>query len=476
MKLNEKMKNYFKLFAAGLILLWLFLQSPFNPLYSDYTQGEMDLIKIHFFYWIIVSAFAFLIIFYLDYLILFVKMNNILHGLEVDSVLIFFLSFTLFFVLLTFAGSVNYCVTDNEIHSFIILKINYNLTPYPPNFLFYLVTNMISFFSKNIVAIYLASSFVLALSIAVKYKISKIIIQDRLQLMTFFIKGKDITFLLIIVTTGLILFFPIQDYFGMFVIGRFYIGKITPNVWHNSTIIFLAPFSLLLFYYQYKELINDKATSRKAIIILSVLVLLNIFAKPSFFLVYAPVSSIFLLLKHRISLKFLKSMIPIIIGIIALYFMYKLIFVYKIGGQAGHESGSVVFSKPFEAWLFYIPNWYLTIAIVHSFALPIFYIVFYKESLKNKLFQYASTLTIFGLLVSAFVIEDGLTKIDFNFMWQNVVCYYILILVITSDLLLKYLKEGLKSYKMKILTIIFFLHAVSGIGYIIKLLITRNIS
>jgi hypothetical protein len=343
----------------------------------------------------------------------------------------------------------------------------------------YLTTNILSGFSKNIVIIYLASSFVLAMSIAAKYKISKHIIKSNMPIDLSPFSEKKTGIVLIIAASGLILFFPIQDYFGAFkigVYGTYYLGKITPNVWNNSTIIFLAPFSLLLFYYQYKELKSHAKISKSSLTTLTVLVLLNIFIKPSFFLVFGPVSSVFLFLKHKASREYFRNMIPIIIGFFTLYLMHELIYVLHIGDPFGVKDGSIVFCSPFKAWLFYIPKWYLPIAIVHSLAFPIVYIIFYKGSLKSKLFQYALALTVFGLLISIFIIEDGQRMPHGNFLWQNVVCYYTLILTITCDLILRYLKEGFFSYKMKILAIVFFLHSVTGVWYIFKLLITKDIS
>lgn len=479
MKSNDKITNYVKLFTTGLILIWLFLQSPINPVYSDYIQGEMNLVKLQFFYWVILSIFVLWIVFYVNLSHLFKKLIYFFKELDLDTIIIFLLSFTLFFVLYSYASSVNYYITDNEIHSLIIQSINYDQAVYPPNFLYYLTVNILSGFSKNIVVIYLASSFVLALSIAAKYKISKNIIKSNMPIDLNPFSKKKTGIVLILAASGLILFFPIQDYFGAFKIGiygTYYTGKITPNVWHNSTIMFLAPFSLLLFYYQYNELKSHAKISKSSLAVLTVLVLLNIFIKPSFFLIFGPVTSVFLFLKHKAGREYFRNMIPIIIGFFILYLMHELIYVLHIGDPFSVKDGSIVFCSPFKAWLLYIPKWYLPIAIVHSLAFPIVYIVFYKGSLKSKLFQYTLALTVFGLLISIFIIEDGQRMPHGNFLWQNVVCYYTLILTITCDLILRYLKEGFFSYKMKILAIIFFLHSLTGVGYIVKLLISKELS
>jgi len=93
MRLNPKLINYIKLFSTGIILLWLFLQSPLNPLYSDYERQDLYFVKIQFVYWVFVSVF-------LLWLIYFIKKSNY----EKYSIFLLISSNFLFLLFFTFYG------------------------------------------------------------------------------------------------------------------------------------------------------------------------------------------------------------------------------------------------------------------------------------------------------------------------------------------------------------------------------------
>jgi hypothetical protein len=66
MKLNMKLTNYIKLFSTGIILLWLFIQSPINPLFSDYDKNDLFFVKIQFVYWMLLSVFLLWLIYFVN--------------------------------------------------------------------------------------------------------------------------------------------------------------------------------------------------------------------------------------------------------------------------------------------------------------------------------------------------------------------------------------------------------------------------
>ena len=63
-----------------------------------------------------------------------------------------------------------------------------------------------------------------------------------------------------------------------------YYGYFVPNIWHNSTLIFLFPFSILL-YQKTLDVMNAKNVCFHDIVIISILVAVNVFIKPSFFFI-----------------------------------------------------------------------------------------------------------------------------------------------------------------------------------------------
>lgn len=471
LKLSDKTISYLKLFSTGIILIWLYLKSPLNPVYSQVSRIEYIYIVFYFIIWIFASVFLFWTIYANKYSIFREKTIYFVKQIDLSTVIVFVFSFVLFFLALSGSFSENHIITDIEIHSKMILRINHKIAFYPVNFLYYFFVNLLSGFSKQLIFIWLSSAMILAFSVSIKYLITKIIIRNLLSKHNGDLINKHkVKPLLIILSLGLIVFFPIQDYAGQRIIGLYYLGKITPNLWHNSTTIFLMPFSLLLFYLQYKQLSKKVSTKSDEIIVISILVFLNLIIKPSFFLVYGPVTTIYLFFKHKLSKEFFKGMIPVILGFLILYAMHSLIFIERLGELMGHGGSKIVFSKPFEAFLNYIPGWYLPISFFLSLTFPIFYLFFFKDVLRKLIFRYALSLTVFGFCLSFFLIESEPRRYDGNFLWQNTICYYILLMTLSYDFTLKLINEGLKSYKMKIITTIFAIHVLSGLVYLYKII------
>lgn len=63
---NKSAVNYLKLFSAGIIILWLFIQSPLNPLYTDLDSSEYFYTYYNFIYWTLASVFFLWMIFFVN--------------------------------------------------------------------------------------------------------------------------------------------------------------------------------------------------------------------------------------------------------------------------------------------------------------------------------------------------------------------------------------------------------------------------
>ena len=84
-------------------------------------------------------------------------------------------------------------------------------------------------------------------------------------------------------------------------------------------------------------------------------------------------------------------------------------------------------------------------------------------------------MTILGILISAFIMEDGGRELDGNFLWQNTICSFLLFFSTISFLITKFFKKKRGSkVKEKITIILFFLHSISGFIYLIKIALTFN--
>ena len=390
---------------------------------------------------------------------------------SVDNIAVLLLSVVLFFVIVFYLGGQERDVT---MHAYHVKRINMGEANYPPAFLLYFVINIFSFFSTSSIGLSFATIIVLSFSIVFKYILTKNIIRSYTTISA--PNFERLNSLIPFVAFCLLFIFAIPDYYTAFVLKKYYLGRVVPNVWHNSTIIFLMPFALLLFWQQYKILIsNSNHNQKKQIIVLTILVIINLFIKPSFFFVYAPITILFLLFKFKFSRSFFVYSIPIVIGCVILITQYVLIYIFQYGYLQEGES-HVEISKPFELWANYIPMRYIPLSLLISFILPILYYIFYINDLMGlkTLDAYAILLTLLGLLISIFFIEEGPRRPHGNFFWQNVVCSYIMSLVIVLQMIKKINIIKTINWKLKTLFVIFLLQFLSGIFYIGRFFYTNS--
>ena len=83
-------------------------------------------------------------------------------------------------------------------------------------------------------------------------------------------------------------------------------------------------------------------------------------------------------------------------------------------------------------------------------------------------------MTILAVLISAFVVEEGPRMTHGNFVWQNVVCTYLLFLSTIAYLTPKILDIKSWVLKDKIMITLLTLHGFSGIVYLIKIGLTKS--
>jgi hypothetical protein len=370
-----------------------------------------------------------------------------------------------------FSYLINYVPTDIQAHIRFIQNINDGSVAYPPNFLFYFLVNLLSGFTSKNVFLYSVAVVVLSLSSTAKYAISKIIIIQLNEFGNKHLKSLKVIFIAI----GLFFCFAIPDPASLIFLKKMYLGKIVPIVWHNSTTLLVFPFAILLFWKQLKVFSMSQMPSLKTMIWITCLVVINILIKPSFIFCYLPVTFLFVVsnFKTRKFRWLLVTLIPLLIGGLLILLQYYLIYALNIGSIKPEESG-VMLSWPFQVYTFWIPWWLIPFSFALSLALPIGTIILYRQVLKYKPFVYALSLTIFGLILSAFILESGPRMSHGNFTWQNVVCSFLLFLSTVSFLTPMFLSDSPWTKKTKIVFGLFVLHILSGILYIVKILVTNQ--
>ena len=376
---------------------------------------------------------------------------------HIDRITIFIVCLCIFIYMTFYINE-----ADISVHTQKIVDINRGVKEYPPHFLFYFTINLFSGFSNNLKPILIATSIILSVITTSKYAITKHIIKSEIPS----ISKK----FLILISLGLLFFFSIPDFYNVFTLKYFYLGRIVSTVWHNSTVIFVFPFALLLFWKQYKTLNKDHSTLQD-ILLLNLLVLLNILSKPSFIFVYLPVS--FFLILHKYGIlnfkRLLVNLTPVIFGGCLIITQYILIYLNN-SGSIQDNTNQIILTTPFKFASLLIPYWYIPLSIGLSLALPICSIILYKGLLKYKPFKYALYLNIVGILIWAFIMESGSRMLHGNFIWQNVICSYLLFLTCTIYLLPIY-QSNPKSKRIQFLKGVFILHVLSGFAYLAKIFI-----
>lgn len=335
--------------------------------------------------------------------------------------------------------------------------------PYTGNFMVYLLVNLFSLFTAKVTPTEISLCFLLAFAGTYRYSL----IQKKLAEVVG--SGNNIIlsdWLTPILAASMLFVFaiPIPSYFA----GDYfmYIGNYVPNVWHNSTILFLFPFAILLFDLSYKQI---QVYSAKRNWWILGLILLNLFIKPSYFFVFLCVYPLFLLFSYHFKKEFWLSVIPLIIGFFVLILQYWII--YKIVTPTTKEASSVIFlpfyKNPEFENLVSIP-----VAMFFSLSFPVLYSLFnVRRIIKNRLFWYTFLSFVVSVLIFFFISESGPRAAHGNFYWQIVITSWLAFFTALLALLRDMKLEG-KTFKNKLLLYSFSIHVLMGVVYFIRILVT----
>ena len=170
--------------------------------------------------------------------------------------------------------------TDIQDHVY-YLKLMLAGDHYLANFLFYLAVWAIALFQSNPHMLIVSCILVLGVSIWLKFRISwafLLIFQAKTE------KNHKSPFLALTLSLALLL--------AMCLPGprNFVIGQFSPTLWHNSTLIFLMPFVLILFWQSVRYI---QQPSVRLLRWMSLFTVLGVLVKPSFFFCFGVVFPIF---------------------------------------------------------------------------------------------------------------------------------------------------------------------------------------
>ena len=335
---------------------------------------------------------------------------------------------------------------------------------YSGNFLVYLLVNVFSFFSAKVTPTEISLCGLLALAGVYRFsltqhKIKEVVTVNNFHLSYWFTAILSISMLFVFAI-------PIPSYLSD---DRFfYIGNYVPNVWHNSTVLFLFPFALLLFELSYKQL-EEYSLKRNTGILL--LILLNLMIKPSYFFVFICVYPVLILFKYKLKKEFWWSILPLIVGFFFLILEYWVI--YKTALPSNKEASSVIFLPFYRNPEFAELGW-LPVSLAFSLFFPLVYtLINLPKMLKSTLFWYTFLSFIVSVIIFFFISESGPRASHGNFYWQIVVCTWLCFFVSLLSLLKDFNRSG-KSFKNIFLASVFSVHVIIGIIYFVNILITGS--
>jgi len=337
--------------------------------------------------------------------------------------------------------------------------------PYTGNFLVYLLVNVFSFFSAKVTPTEVSLCALLAMAgvyrfLLVQKKVAEVIDKDDKLLENYW------TTAFISLSMLFVFAIPIPGYFTDD--KYMYIGTYVPNVWHNSTILFLFPFAMLLFELSYRQL-QDHSNKRNIWIFL--LILLNLVIKPSYFFVFVIVYPILLLFRYKFRKEFWLNTLPLIIGFFFLILEYWVI--YKTGKPLGKEASSVIF-MPFYKNPEFADLGLLPVSMFFSLLFPLLYTLFNLPFvIKSRLFWYTLLSFVVSILIFYFISESGPRASHGNFYWQIVICTWFCFFVALLALLKDFKISG-RSFKNMFLATVFSVHVIVGLIYFVRILVTGS--
>jgi len=247
-----------------------------------------------------------------------------------------------------------------------------------------------------------------------------------------------------------------------------YIGNYVPNVWHNSTVLFVFPFALLLFEQSYRQLTQYDAQRNNWILLF---IFLNVFIKPSYFFVFVSVYPLLLLLKYKLKKEFWQGILPVMIGLVFLGLEFWSIYLTK--DPFSNEKSSVIF-QPFYSSPLFPDLWPMPYAFVFSLFFPLLYSAFnFNIVRKSQLFWFSSLSFIVSVFIYLFIAETGPRATHGNFYWQIVICTWICFFVSLMALLKDFKQQG-NTFKNSLLLSVYGVQVMMGIIYFVRLCATGN--
>jgi hypothetical protein len=357
--------------------------------------------------------------------------------------------------------------TDIQAHAEIARNTVSGQLAMPVVFLYFSSLAVLTGFSKNLIDYHFAAIALLGVAVAAKYYLTKQFFEDQSSTNRRGIRHPSLL--------AVCMIFVFANPRWLFTFGKpMYLGQLTPNVWHNSTVIAVMPFSILLFIKAYRLVhVEAKDVTIRDVGTLSCLVAVNAAIKPSFLFTLVP--TVFTIIFIKIVRKEFKGRLffetlPYFFAIFLIAIQHFAI--YSSSPKPAEPSRVVI--APFKVWSSFTSNIWASVAT--SLLFPISYIVLTRSIWRSKLFQFALLNWLFAIIIWILFAEEGKRSADGNFYWQIVIGTYLIFLTLLSHFAYQTYSSKRGKFKRNFLIFTFFLHLSSGLTYLVKILVLKTYS
>lgn len=390
--------------------------------------------------------------------------NRIQKWISPDVFVVFLLSCVFFFYNIFYLES-----TDLNVHILFAEEfLRSRKIPFPP--LYYLSIASISYLYPAPYHVNLAAMIVLSFGIVFKLQLAKDYVSQSFDKTSI---DKWIYFALLIT-----IFFFVPIYIPELDGSRWYVGKFTGTIWHNSTTIFVLPFCMLLFFSTIQWV--EKPTNKTFLMMLAWSVLIALI-KPSYLFAFIPAFPLLLLIQtKRINKKVILSVLFSFILILLVGFQTLILFtpLGQLDIIQGQSNNTNVVIAILQVWKFYAYN--KVSAFFTSLGFPLLALWVYRKNLiHDAAFLLAILQGVFAILIFFIFAEDGERFFHANFSWQIPICYFLLNLVLMKKIIQDIIDaKGFKNLLTikKVLLIYFLIHGLYGIMYFLRYIFFDNYS
>jgi hypothetical protein len=247
---------------------------------------------------------------------------------------------------------------------------------------------------------------------------------------------------------------------------RFYFGYVGLITYHNPTIILLRPLALMQFIVTIRGF--RETTSRWIQVIPAVIIsLLATYVKPSFAICILP--AIGLIMAYRLITKNKINWRMLLVGII-LPTVGILVWQFLLSYNSAEKIGIIISPLGVMSQL----SEYLLAKFILSILFPLFVLILYnKKAVRDIRLVLGWLIFIFGAFCTYFLAESGTRFLHGNFTWSGEIAALILFCISTVFFI-----EQVRTNKFKtwLLSIIWFMHGISGILYYVYAFLWKDYS